>query len=99
MNQITEAEAKSSYIDGWWYILACLPIAYAIQIMSLLSLSRDGAAMADAAMWIDIGIFLRSISGLIWQPRSRDWRFYFGVLFACIPLIWCIYFLWAFAVK
>lgn len=55
--------------------------------------------MADAAMWIDVGVFLRSIAGLIWQPHSRDWRLYFGALFACIPLICCIYILWALTSK
>ncbi len=98
MSQIAEAESKpsaNSKVNGWWFVLACLPVAYIIQIMFLLSLSREGAAMADAAMWIDVAVFLRSIIGLIWHPRSRDWRLYFGALFACIPLIWCIYFLWA----
>jgi len=96
MNQVTEQKANTSPIDGWWYVLACLPVAYAIQVIFLLSLSREGSAMTDAAMWIDVGIFFRSVVGLIWQPRSRDWRLYAVVLFICIPVIWSLYFLWAF---
>ena len=98
MNRINREQSKTATnaeTNGWWFVLACLPIAYIVQIMFLLSLSREGTAMADAAQWIDIGILLRSIFGLIWQPKSRDWFLYLGALFVCIPLIWSLYFLWA----
>jgi hypothetical protein len=80
---------------GWWYVLVCLPFAYFVQLGFLLSLSREGGAMADAALWIDIAIFVRSIIGLIWQPRHRDWRIYLAALFVCIPVIWGLKVLWA----
>lgn len=82
--------------NGWWYVLACVPFAFIIQ-MILMPLSRQGVAMADAASWVDGAILVRSLIGLIWQPRHRDWRIYLAALFMCMPLIWGLYILWALA--
>ncbi len=90
MSEIAEEKREpslNSKVNDWWSVLKCLPIALVVQIVLLATPSKESAAMAKAAMWIDAVVLLRGIAGLIWQPRSRNWRLYCILPFAGIPLM------------